>query len=263
MAKEAEKKKAADNNSPAPGESFSKIEEELEDDDGLEEEEDEDEDEAPARSLKPGPHGHGTVAPSKADDAADPTWWIPHAVLGTLVMVGVLGFFGAFTSLLKPQWDKVKRSQPATSASVSAGPSAAAPAASAPTKPIVAPTAPRPAPTAAPKVVDPNPSFGARRILVTYKGAKNSSKEEKRSKEDAKKRADDAAKKLAGGAKFEEVAGEFSDEPGAKGTGGNMGRFKRDAFDPAIIGVVEKLQVGATSPVFESPFGYEILMRLE
>lgn len=259
MAKDADTKKAAQKNSPAPGESFSKIEEDLEDDDDLEEEDDEDEDEAHARSLRPAAHGHG-AAHAHADEQTDGSWWVPHAILGALVLAGVLGFFGAFTSVLGPTWQKVKRSQPATSASASAAPSAAAPAASTaakPPAPVARPTAP-----VVVKTADPNPSFGARRILVTYKGAKNS-KEEKRTKEEAKKRAEDAAKKLAGGAKFEEVAGEFSDEPGAKGTGGNMGRFKRDAFDPAIVAEVEKLKVGATSGVFESPFGYEILTRLE
>jgi parvulin-like peptidyl-prolyl isomerase len=174
--------------------------------------------------------------------------------------VGVLGFFGAFTSALAPTWQKVKRGQPAASASASAPapkPTTAAPSPSAPPAVKSAPA------TATPKApADPaNPTFGARRILVAFKGAKNA--QATRTKEEAKTRAEEAAKKLAGGAKFEDVAAEFSDDAGSKTTGGNLGRFKRDAYDPAITSAVEKLQVGATSAVFESPFGWEILTRTE
>lgn len=220
------------------------------------EEEDEEDEEDVEDSRRP------IAASSKRPDASeDPSWWLPHAILGTLVMVGVLGFFGLFTNLLGPTWAKVKRT-PAASSSAAAPSASAAPAAAPKTAAPAAPTAAaRPSAAPKPAAVDPNPTFGARRILVAYKGAKNS--QATRTKEEAKTRAEAAAKKLSGGAKFEEVAAEFSDDAGSKSTGGNLGRFKRDAYDASLTQTVEKLQVGATSAVFESPFGFELVTRTE
>jgi parvulin-like peptidyl-prolyl isomerase len=223
------------------------------------EEGDEEEDEEDEEDVEDAPRP--IAASSKRPEAAeDPSWWLPHAILGTLVMVGVLGFFGLFTNLLGPTWAKVKRTPAASS---SAAPSASA--AAAPTPKSAAPAAPtaapRPSAVAKPSAVDPNPTFGARRILVAYKGAKNS--QATRTKEEAKARAEAAAKKLSSGAKFEEVAAEFSDDAGSKSTGGNLGRFKRDAYDASLTQTVEKLQVGGTSAVFESPFGFELVTRTE
>ena len=50
----------------------------------------------PARDAA---HG-GSLAPSPSQDEA--LWWLPNAVLGLLVLVGLLGFFGVFNNLLKP-----------------------------------------------------------------------------------------------------------------------------------------------------------------
>lgn len=215
-------------------------------DEGDEEDEDEDEPVAAAPKAK---HAVAATAPA----AEDPNWWVPHLVLGVLVVGGVLGFFGAFTSTLAPL---LKRT-PAASASASAAPAPAASSAKAPGAEPAQPP-PRPTPTAAP---NNDPVFAAKHVLVTFKGARNSKNE--RTKEEAKKRADEALTKLKAGTKFEDVVGEFSDEPGAKATGGNLGRFKKDAYDPSIVGTVMKLEVGKTSEIFESPFGYEIVLRTE
>lgn len=240
-------------------------EDDVEDETDLEEEEgeeDEDEDEeedeevAPAKPAKKPPVVRAPAPPPKAasNPDEDPTWWVPHAVLGAIVIIGVLGFFGAFNNLVGPLY---KKTLPAPSASASAPAAAPAPsAAPSPTPTPVRTVVPRPS-AGAPDAADP--TFGAKRIVVRYKGAKNSKQE--RSKDDAKKRAEEALKKLSGGAKFEDVAGEFSDEETAKTTGGNLGNFKRGTYDPAIIQTVEKLEVGKTSGVFESPEGFEIITR--
>src|SRR4051812_44158368 len=50
-------------------------------------------------------HGHGhddDADESGTDDEEDPYWWAPHAVMSTLVLVGVLGFFGVFNKVLAP-----------------------------------------------------------------------------------------------------------------------------------------------------------------
>lgn len=229
---------------------------EEEDDEEEEDEEEEEEDVAPAKVAKKPPVVRAPVAPkAPVSPENDPTWWIPHAVLGVIVLIGVFGFFGFFNGIAG---SFMKKSAPATSASAAPTP-AASPAAPTATLRVsaVRPTPARPG--AATAVVDADPTFGASRIVVRYKGAKNSKQE--RTKEQAKKRADDALKKLGTGAKFEEVAAEFSDEETAKTTGGKLGNFKRGTYDPSLVQTVEKLEVGKTSAVFESPEGYEIVTR--
>ncbi len=231
------------------------LEEEEGEDDDEEEDEEEDEEVAPAKpAAKKPPVVRAPVAAAAHGAEADPNWWLPHAVLGVIVLIGVFGFFGFFNSLVGPLY---RKTMPAPSASVSAPAAAAVPPTATPTaKPSTARTVVRPGATAA---ADVDPTFGAKRIVVRYKGAKNSKQE--RSKDDAKKRAEEALKKITGGAKFEDVAKEFSDEESAKTTGGNLGNFKRGTYDPAIIQTVEKLEVGKTSGVFESGEGFEIVTR--
>ncbi|MBK6516119.1 MAG: peptidylprolyl isomerase [Polyangiaceae bacterium] len=223
-------------------------EEDLEDeeDDDLEEDEEE-EDRGRAAQVAPA---------AKVDAAEDeqPGWWLPHAVLGVLVAAGVLGFLGFFGSFLAKK-DGV---QHATSGSASAAAPSAAPAAPSGPKPNAQP--PQPPKTAQPAPPPPSDILAAKRIVVRYKGSEGTPATVERSKEDAKKRAEEALKKIQGGAKFEEVAGEFSDEPGAKSTGGNMGNFKKDVY-PGLTKVLEPTKIGEMTGVVETPYGYEILIR--
>jgi len=233
-------------------------EDEDEDEDAAEDEdedvEDDVEDEPLAAAAPPpghhAPRGHHGAPPRAEDGAEDPTWWLPHAVLATLVLLGVAGFFGAFSSFVKSPLS-------ATSASANASASAA-PAAT--TEPVpMRPTAkPRPGvPTQ-----DPNdPIFAAKQILVQYKGAAKST--QTRSKGDAKKRADEALAKIKGGAKFEDVVKDYSDEPGAAARGGLLGRFKRGVLPPPVQAVFEKTEVGKPTEVVESEAGFHILLRTQ
>lgn len=221
-------------------------EDEEDEDDEDEDEEDEDEDEA---------HAPPKAADNREDGAEDqePGWWIPHAVLGALIVIGVLGFFGFFNSIVGRfvKTDHVEHSTAGSAHPAASAPASAAAAVTARARPTV--TARQPV-TA---VVDRN-LFGAKRITVAFKGSRSSKSE--RSKEDAKKRADEALKKLRGGAKFDEVATEFTDEPGSKSVGGNMGNFRRGVY-PDLEPTLDKMKVGDLTDVFESPFGYEILQR--
>lgn len=257
---------------PLPPDEDELEEEEEEEDELAAEEEQEDEDdeeqdvEEPRHTARahgshgsPDPHHppphHKDGDPEWADQ--EPGWWISYLVLGLLVMIGVLGFFGFFAPLL-PKRDNVEHATQSASA-VTPAETAPAPVATPPRK--TRPTSvPRPPKTAAP-VVDADPTFGAKRIVIQYAGSKDAPATVTRTKDDAKKRATDALKKLRENAKFEDVAGEFSDEPGVKATGGNLGNFKRNVYDPSIQTVVEKTTVGQTSDVFESPYGYEIIQR--
>jgi hypothetical protein len=49
-----------------------------------------------------GGHGVADYPPSLVPPPEDALWWLPNAVLGALVLVGLLGFFGVFNDLLRP-----------------------------------------------------------------------------------------------------------------------------------------------------------------
>jgi parvulin-like peptidyl-prolyl isomerase len=81
-----------------------------------------------------------------------------------------------------------------------------------------------------------------------------------RSKEDAEREIQAIEAKLQGGAEFAELAREHSDCP-SSAKGGDLGSFGRGQmvgpFEEAAFG----LQVGSTSGVIETPFGYHLIQR--
>jgi len=185
------------------------------------------------------------------DEAQDPSWWTPYAVLGAIVVVGVLGFFGAFSSLLKPLF-----SAPTLAAETHEPAAAAAP-------PPVEPAAPARAGAqkGAPGAEDVE-TFGAKHLLVMYKESRRAPPTITRSKEEAAARAKEAmAKAKAPNAKFEDLVTEYSDEPGAGKRGGNLGNFRRGAMVKEFQDALDKMKVGDISDVVETPFGYHVIQR--
>ncbi|NUP05088.1 MAG: hypothetical protein HOW73_03390 [Polyangiaceae bacterium] len=251
-----EPKKKAD---PVPPEAEEELDEEEDEEEG--EYEDEEEDEEEEQPAKKAPHAASPHKPAEpVDHDQEPGWWYPHAVLGVLVVIGVLGFFGIFNGIVG-RFLNPSDVHHSTEGSAHPATSGAAPTAAPTAKPQPeAPPAPKPTVTTA---ADPD-LFGAKRIVIGFKGARalkpNDPKPAERSKEDAKKRADEALKKIRGGSKFDEVAGEFSDEAGAKSTGGNMGNFKRGVY-PDLEPTLDKMKPGDMTEVIETAFGYEILQR--
>lgn len=193
-------------------------------------------------------HAHGDTID---DEAQDPSWWIPYAVLGAVVVIGVLGFFGAFSSLLKPLF-----SPPKLAAETHEEPAAAA---------VEAPPVEPATRTAKKKDAADAPegeTFGAKHLLVMYKGSRRAPPTIERSKEEAEKRAKEAlAKAKAPGAKFEDLVAEYSDEPGAGKRGGNLGNFRRGAMVKEFQDALDKMKVGDISDVVETPFGYHVIQR--
>ena len=113
----------------------------------------------------------------------------------------------------------------------------------------------RPSRYAAPDM--PN-SVRASHILLMYKGSMRSSAS--RSKEQAQQQIQQLAGPLAGGGDFASLAREHSDCP-SSAKGGDLGSFGRGQmvgpFEDAAFG----LEVGQTSGVVETPFGYHIIQR--
>lgn len=202
-------------------------------------------------------HDHGHVEEPAED--AEPGWWTPHVVLGVLVVIGMLGFFGVFNNTLG-----FLRATPAPAADEAAhGSSPAKPATE--TKPATSaqptppPMPPRPAPTAA----EAREVFGAKHLLVMYKGSLRAPPTITRTQDEAKKRATEALAKAkkAGKDKFTEVVAEYSDEPGAAARGGDLGQFPKGAMVPEFQAAVEKLKVDEISDVVETKFGYHVILR--
>ena len=233
-------------------------EEESDDEDEDEDEEDDEEDEDDEDEDEH--HARGVVAPTDDGHSSheeDPTWWLPHAVLVGLVLIGVFGFFGAFTSVLGPPLTRLGLIRPAESAPASA--SAVAAPAQQPPKPA-APT-PRPAQPQMPQrpAADQGEQLGAKHLVVQYKGSTRST--QTRSKEEAQKRAAEAVKKLKGGAKWDDIVGQYSDEPNAAERHGDLGKFSPAQMDPQFTEAVRKLKVGDTSDVVETQFGFHVIVR--
>jgi len=64
---------------------------------------------------------------------------------------------------------------------------------------------------------------------------------------------------LKGGAKFEDLAKQYSSDPGSKDKGGELGFFKRGQMIKAFEDYAFNAPVGAISPPVKSAFGYHII----
>ncbi len=76
----------------------------------------------------------------------------------------------------------------------------------------------------------------------------------------AKERADSAYAQLMAGAPFEEMVEEYSDDPGSKEKGGDLGYFERRMMVKEFDEVVFNMQVGQISEPVKTNFGYHIIM---
>ncbi len=85
---------------------------------------------------------------------------------------------------------------------------------------------------------------------------------EKRKADEAEKRAKDALAEIKAGTRFADVAKKYSDDPSGK-DGGDVGFFKPGTLEPAIAEVAFKLEVGDTSDLIQTKYGYTIIKLLE
>ncbi len=97
----------------------------------------------------------------------------------------------------------------------------------------------------------------ARHILVAVDAAADEP-----TKAAARAKLDAARKRIEAGEDFAAVALEVSDDPGSKGSGGDLGFFKRGAMVAAFEEAAFALEAGKLSEVVETPFGFH-LIRVE
>ncbi|NLS95589.1 MAG: parvulin peptidyl-prolyl isomerase [Planctomycetaceae bacterium] len=105
-------------------------------------------------------------------------------------------------------------------------------------------------------------SVGAKHILVMYQGSERAPARVTRTKDEAKALIEEIQEKIKKGGKFEDLAMEYSDcSTAAKG--GDLGRFGRNDMTPAFEKAAFACQVGGTTDIVETPFGYHIIYRYE
>lgn len=191
--------------------------------------------------------GHDDDDAEESEGDEDPSWWLPHAVMSALVLIGVLGFFGTFNKILAP---------------LAAHPAVPTETTKEDTKAVeptrgATPPPPMPQPPQAPREM-----FAAKHLLVMYKGGRRAPENVTRTKEEAKARATEAQKKAKDGKiKFEDLVKEYSDEPKAGERGGDLGTFAKGSMVPEFQAALEKIKIGEVSDVVETPFGFHVILR--
>lgn len=106
--------------------------------------------------------------------------------------------------------------------------------------------------------------IAARHILISYSGARSEIAGITRSEADAHA----LAERVAGEARkpnadFAALAREYTDEPGGKDRGGDLGKFGRGQMVPAFEKAAFALGVGEISAVVQTPFGFHVIQRYE
>lgn len=100
--------------------------------------------------------------------------------------------------------------------------------------------------------------ISASHILLMYAGSERS--RATRSKKEAQSQIADIAQQLEGGSDFAALARAHSDCGSAR-AGGDLGAFGRGQMVRAFEEAAFALDVGDTSAVIETPFGYHVIRR--
>ncbi len=102
-------------------------------------------------------------------------------------------------------------------------------------------------------------ALGARPATVEFKQVVISPEPSDSARQTALDQANEVRQQLLEGEDFAQLARRYSDDPGTKEKGGELGWFRRGQFVPAFERVAFALRPGQISPVVETPFGFHII----
>ncbi|GLH74578.1 peptidylprolyl isomerase [Geothrix limicola] len=102
------------------------------------------------------------------------------------------------------------------------------------------------------------PSFNARHILIAVKGSQPGS-DKGLSDEEAKAKAEKVQAELAAGKPWQDLAKQYSDDPGSKDKGGLYENVPYGRFVPAFDEAVRKQELGKPGAPVKSTFGYHVI----
>jgi len=107
------------------------------------------------------------------------------------------------------------------------------------------------------------PAVTVKHILIKYSGAKNADAAITRTREEACLRALEARDKLVGGAEFDDVVKEFSEEPGAASRNGSIGSVERKDLAKPFADAAFELSMNQMSDIVETEFGFHLILRTQ
>lgn len=107
------------------------------------------------------------------------------------------------------------------------------------------------------------PKVTVKHILVKYSGAKNADASISRSREEACLRALEVRDKMVGGAEFDDMVKEYSDEPGAASRNGSIGSVERKDLAKPFADAAFELSMNQMSDIVETEFGFHLIIRTE
>ena len=102
-----------------------------------------------------------------------------------------------------------------------------------------------------------------RHVLVRFAGAKNADATITRTREQACLRAVEVRDKARGGAVFEDLVKEYSEEPGAASRGGSTGAIERKDVVPPFADAAFELEAQQLGDVVETDYGFHVIYRTE
>ncbi len=108
---------------------------------------------------------------------------------------------------------------------------------------------------------DPTKEINGRHILIQYAGARQAPTSITRTK-DAARSVAETIRKQATPKNFAELAKKYSEEPGAKESGGDLGWFGKDVMVSEFEVPAFALGVGKISDVSETPFGFHVMYKI-